>query len=299
MSKSLRVENGGWNECLHRVVRDHDFIHPDGWFDLDGESFLVAKRDFAFQSGLWRDTDVESLVAHLRRAPMKSVLVTHSDIHTSGRHSFALRVLGARHVWGTNVDPLPGVATPVPLGLTSPEPGSEIHALLSDRAAIAEAFQDAERPHALTWDFYVNVKAANHPSRTEFLREVSSMPGVVVKEPLHTPEGRLAYLKSLREFPYVLAPRGNGVDTHRLWETLYLGGIPIVLRDKAIVRLVRGLPVMVLTRWSDLRNRRLLDEELDRIRREQWDATRLRMSSWISLLSKSHLRMVRRTRGRS
>ena len=26
----------------------------------------------------------------------------------------------------------------------------------------------------------------------------------------------------------VAAPRGNGLDTHRLWEALYLGCVPIV-----------------------------------------------------------------------
>jgi hypothetical protein len=36
------------------------------------------------------------------------------------------------------------------------------------------------------------------------------------------------YLEQLTKFKYILCIRGNGVDTHRLWETLYLGGIAIV-----------------------------------------------------------------------
>jgi len=180
----------------------------------------------------------------------------------------------------------------VPLGLTSPEPHSAIHALLSDRAPIHEAFVNAQRPRGLTPDFYVSVKVANHPSREQFLDQVSSMPGVVVREPSHTPEGRLSYLKSLREFPFVLAPRGNGVDTHRIWETLYLGGIPIVLRNKSIVPLARDLPVVLLRRWTDLMDSRLMGEELARIRQTRWNPARLRMSSWIEFLVKSHRRTV-------
>lgn len=40
------------------------------------------------------------------------------------------------------------------------------------------------------------------------------------------------YSKLAQSHSYIAAPRGNGVDTHRLWETLYRGSIPIV-RDSA------------------------------------------------------------------
>lgn len=40
------------------------------------------------------------------------------------------------------------------------------------------------------------------------------------------------YSKLAQSHSFIAAPRGNGVDTHRLWETLYRGSIPIV-RDSA------------------------------------------------------------------
>jgi len=40
------------------------------------------------------------------------------------------------------------------------------------------------------------------------------------------------YAEISREHKYVLCPRGNGIDTHRFWETLYRGSIPIVFKDK-------------------------------------------------------------------
>jgi len=295
----VRPQTSEWDDLLHRIILDGDFIHPEGWFGLRGDLFLVAKRDFMLRSGTWRGIEVDSLAKRLRAARMRSALVTHSDYHTNILHSTLLRTLGAVHVWGTNVDPIYRAASPVPLGLTSPEPNSAIHALLSDRAPIAEAFEIAQRPLRLTRDFFVNVKAENHPSRARFLEEVSSMPGVVVREPSHTPEGRLAYLKSLREFPFVLAPRGNGVDTHRIWETLYLGGIPIVLRDKCIVPLVVNLPVVLLRRWRDLMNDSLMKEEMARISQIQRNSARLRMSYWIKNLHDSHLRVVRDAKAES
>ena len=40
------------------------------------------------------------------------------------------------------------------------------------------------------------------------------------------------YLKELSKYKYCLCPRGNGLDTHRFWECIYLGVIPIVINNK-------------------------------------------------------------------
>ena len=44
-----------------------------------------------------------------------------------------------------------------------------------------------------------------------------------------------------------LAPRGNGEDTHRIWEMLYFGMVPIVLASPlSRWNLYEGFPVLVL-----------------------------------------------------
>ena len=37
----------------------------------------------------------------------------------------------------------------------------------------------------------------------------------------------VGYLDSLIRYKYVLCPEGNGIDTHRFWETIYAGSIPV------------------------------------------------------------------------
>lgn len=39
------------------------------------------------------------------------------------------------------------------------------------------------------------------------------------------------YCRHMSECKYVLCPPGNGIDTHRLWEALYLGCIPITIKS--------------------------------------------------------------------
>ena len=54
-----------------------------------------------------------------------------------------------------------------------------------------------------------------------------------------------------RRYRWTLCPRGAGEDTHRLWEALYLGSIPVVVRS-ALSPLYDDLPVIQLDAWSEL-----------------------------------------------
>jgi len=65
----------------------------------------------------------------------------------------------------------------------------------------------------------------------------------------------LVYDKTL-ESRYALCPRGCGVDTHRFYECIYLGCVPIVLRTHTVFdRLYApdtGFPCLVVERWADV-----------------------------------------------
>ena len=49
---------------------------------------------------------------------------------------------------------------------------------------------------------------------------------------------------------YTIYPRGNGLDTHRIWECLYLDVIPIMLKRDTIN--IYNLPIIYLNHWDEL-----------------------------------------------
>ena len=49
----------------------------------------------------------------------------------------------------------------------------------------------------------------------------------------------------------VIAPRGNGLDAHRAWESFYLGRL-VVTRPSAVDRLWADMPVLLLGEWAAL-----------------------------------------------
>ena len=76
-------------------------------------------------------------------------------------------------------------------------------------------------------------------------------------------------LSRLLEYKFCICPEGNGIDTHRFWEALYLKCIPIVICNPLIdiiqkqeERENKGqLPMIVLTSWDDLNINSLPDYE--------------------------------------
>ncbi len=85
---------------------------------------------------------------------------------------------------------------------------------------------------------------ATHSARAELCEQFRSTPGPwEVREERMSP-GKLA--KVMSDCSHVLCPRGNGVDTHRHWEALYRGAVPVVEESSWSLSLrVYGFPQMI------------------------------------------------------
>lgn len=79
----------------------------------------------------------------------------------------------------------------------------------------------------------------------EILRNATTTLEIVDRVP-----ARLIH-KLMRRSLFVICPRGNGLDTHRFWESLYLGAIPVVLSKHRTVAF-EGWPSLVIEDWSEL-----------------------------------------------
>jgi hypothetical protein len=89
-----------------------------------------------------------------------------------------------------------------------------------------------------------------HPDRRQLTTELSHSQGVKIVEQRMS---SWRYSRLASRYQFVACPRGNGLDTHRFWETLYRGSIPVVL-DSYWARTLKsyGLPLVVVSTWSDL-----------------------------------------------
>ncbi len=59
------------------------------------------------------------------------------------------------------------------------------------------------------------------------------------------------YLTNMSKCKYVLCPPGRGLDSHRTWEALYLGCIPIVIKHD-LYNNWHDLPILQIEKYEDI-----------------------------------------------
>ena len=72
------------------------------------------------------------------------------------------------------------------------------------------------------------------------------------------------FLDQILRHRFVLCPPGNGVDTHRMWEALAAGAIPVVLRSQAM-KPFESLPILFVEDYREV-TRELLESAASQIR---------------------------------
>jgi len=87
----------------------------------------------------------------------------------------------------------------------------------------------------------------------------------------------------MSQYCFVICPFGDGLDTHRLWETLILGCIPII-KTSGLDPLFEDLNVCIITDWSELNNDFLLDFVLKQINSKKINSKKLTLEYWNNLI---------------
>lgn len=60
------------------------------------------------------------------------------------------------------------------------------------------------------------------------------------------------YLASMKKHKFVLCPSGNGIESARNWETLYLKRVPIFKRHPYLEEMFKDFPALFVDRWEDV-----------------------------------------------
>lgn len=67
----------------------------------------------------------------------------------------------------------------------------------------------------------------------------------------------LNYLTILSSYKFAICPEGNGLDTHRFWECLYLKVIPICLKNHITEYYSKIFPIVLLDDWNNIEDNML------------------------------------------
>jgi len=90
------------------------------------------------------------------------------------------------------------------------------------------------------------------------------------------------YINNIYNHSFVICPEGNGIDTHRTWETLYLRSIPIEKRN-INNQYYTDLPICFVDDWEEV-TEEFLESELTRITNEVWNMKKLTFEYWKTII---------------
>lgn len=99
-------------------------------------------------------------------------------------------------------------------------------------------------PPLKTKDIYFYFNLNTHPTRIDCYNQLKT------KLTWNTKKSKEDYFAELATHKYAICPRGNGLDTHRVWECLYLNVIPIMIEADDLH--IDGLPIILLKKWDDI-----------------------------------------------
>jgi hypothetical protein len=153
----------------------------------------------------------------------KFILITHnSDYATNEEHKRFLLDDKLLAWFGQNPGFVHPKHFPLPLGLENPT-------WFTAKLDFVRSVVDTKR--LLAWEkrkflLYINFNSATNPkSRTRLVEKFKNIKEVFLSE---TRVDYANYMGQIENSKFVLCPRGNGEDTHRFYETLLMGSIPVV-----------------------------------------------------------------------
>ena len=105
---------------------------------------------------------------------------------------------------------------------------------------------------------------------------------VTYEQPINTMLGRKDFLRKIKQHSFVICPRGNGIDTHRLYETLYMGSIPITEYNDIYANLL-DLPILFITDWNMVTEEYLINK-LKEMKTRKFNMNKLYTKYWYSIM---------------
>ena len=112
-----------------------------------------------------------------------------------------------------------------------------------DRIEILNHFMNERDPRSFRL-LYVGINENSHEERKGLSTKFIDESWATVET------GRVdfeTYLEHMRRCKFVLCPRGNAIDCHRNWETIYMRRVPVMKRTPFLEELYKDYQVLLLT----------------------------------------------------
>lgn len=166
-------------------------------------------------------------------------LFLHNSDHGFQENHCALLVLeNLKHIYTQNLEiPATDKITPLPIGIAN-------RMWKHGNVHVWNQYKVSKK----TKHIYLNFQVSTNTQKRQNCLSI-----MVSKNILNQPNMDYRnYIEHLSQFEFAICPEGNGLDTHRFWECLYVKTIPICLANPITKYFSQHFPIVLLESWEDL-----------------------------------------------
>ena len=227
-------------------------------------NFSVQENDIIYSHADF----VESLFHILRKFKFQNIKVVSSQSDRKITKNLFNQMPKCVSSWyATNVVYKTDSLTPIPLGIAP---------YRNSKSAIIDDFFDLDFQQTKREFLYLNFNLnTNYFHRIKTINYAQKVFNIQLVEDKKYQD----YLSSLALHQFSISPWGNGIDTHRFWEALYCGTIPIT-KSHYIYKTFEGLPMILLPTYKSLNN---IKKEIEF---DQFNIEKLDINWWMKKINK-------------
>lgn len=260
------------------MITESDFIYGDKFLSLASNDIAYIKTDMV-KLGL-NELNWRGKIQKLR--PAKIWIMGHST-HPIDQTTFDKYQHNCQKWFATNKLCNNEKIQALPIGITNNTKERLMHPIYGNTDIM---IQTMNKSRSLKNLVYLNFNVATFKEdRIPCFNYFKDKPWVTVGSNIQTLDGRQTFLEEIRNHKFSICPRGAGVDTHRLWETLYMGSIPVVIKHDALMDF-NDLPILFIDKWINV-TEEFLNKKYDEMQAMQWNMDKLKFSYWENLIKSS------------
>lgn len=225
-------------------------------FELDDNNIIFCKTDYVLD--LFEILKGENEIKNLK-------LITHESDYQIDKNLFSFKPKCISKWYSININYNHNDLIPIPLGIAN------------DYCHITLKINNLKKEGTPKKLLYINHRTSTFPQSRSWIYEYfRNNDWCTVDEPNLSLE---EYKKQLDNHKFIICPRGNGIDTHRLWESLYHGIIPIV-ENRIYCKCLEDLPVLIVDSFKNI-NEEFLNNKFQEFSNKNFNMEKLKIDWWI------------------
>mgnify|MGYP001340182526 CR=1 FL=1 len=250
------------------VSKNNEFLY------IRSKKFKLNENDIVF----CRTEDIKSLFYILKNNNLKNIkLITHqSDLLITDKY-VKLKPECISRWYSINVGSSSKYLFPIPIGLSNehfknlnPKDFGEVK---NERTS---SFDNINKHITMFINFQKSTNLNERGSLYDIFRDKK---WATIEDPVLKKESYLEYLKSSQ---FTLSPYGNGIDTHRIWEALYSGSVPVTKYHRTFEYL-ENIPVLFINDYKEI-NKKLLTEFMEQFSSDNFNLEKMYFQYWKDII---------------